>query len=59
MLRGKLRNETMKEFMDAVPHAWYVSVSDVGHVVAGDKNDIFSRVVIGFLADIKAQTSAA
>lgn len=37
----------------------YVNISDVGHVVAGDKNDIFSRAVINSLANIKARAPAA
>lgn len=63
LIRGKLSDvisdETSQEFLDAVPHAKYVDVSEAGHMVAGDKNDIFSRAVIDFLADVKAQAPAA
>ena len=41
-----------------MPHAKYVDVSDAGHMVAGDKNDIFSQAVIEFLADIKTTAPA-
>ena len=63
LIRGKLSDvisdETTQEFLDAVPHAKYVDVSEAGHMVAGDKNDIFSKAVIDFLADVKAQAPAA
>jgi len=38
-----------QEFLDLVPHARYTDVSDAGHMVAGDKNDIFANAVIEFL----------
>jgi pimeloyl-ACP methyl ester carboxylesterase len=38
-----------REFLAAVPHAEYVDVSGAGHMVAGDRNDIFSRAIIDFL----------
>jgi pimeloyl-ACP methyl ester carboxylesterase len=37
------------EFLALVPHAKYVDVSDAGHMVAGDRNDIFAAAVIEFL----------
>lgn len=45
--------DTTKEFLDAVPHAKYVDVADAGHMVAGDRNDAFSKAVIEFLAEVK------
>ena len=44
--------EHAREFLDLAPHAQYVDVSDAGHMVAGDKNDVFSDAVLGFLDDI-------
>lgn len=44
--------EHAKEFLSLVPHAHYADVSEAGHMVAGDKNDIFSSAVIGFLDEI-------
>ena len=32
------------------PHSEYVNVTDAGHMVAGDRNDIFSNAVIDFLS---------
>ncbi len=44
--------EHAKEFLSLAPHAYYADVSDAGHMVAGDKNDIFSDAVISFLEDV-------
>ncbi len=41
--------EAAREFLELVPHAKYVDVSDAGHMVAGDRNDIFAQAVISFL----------
>ncbi len=48
--RSELVSEAhAKEFLSLAPHAHYVDVSDAGHMVAGDKNDIFSSAVMNFL----------
>jgi len=56
LVRGKLSDvisdETVSEFLAAVPHAKYEDVSGAGHMVAGDQNDSFSKAVIGFLSDV-------
>ncbi len=36
-------------FLELCPHSEYVNVTDAGHMVAGDRNDIFANAVIGFL----------
>lgn len=41
--------KVMTEFLDIVPHAQSVNVSEAGHMVAGDSNHAFSRAVIQFL----------
>jgi len=41
--------ESADEFLSLVPHADYVDVTDAGHMVAGDKNDVFANAVIEFL----------
>ena len=41
--------EDADEFLALVPHAKYVDVSDAGHMVAGDRNDVFAAAVIDFL----------
>jgi pimeloyl-ACP methyl ester carboxylesterase len=38
-----------REFLEMVPQARFVDVSDAGHMVAGDRNDVFAQAVIDFL----------
>ena len=53
LVRGKVSDlvspEGAKEFLGLVPHAEFVDIDEAGHMVAGDKNDIFSSAVIEFL----------
>lgn len=53
LVRGKmsdlLSEEGAKEFLAQVPHAEFADVSGAGHMVAGDRNDLFSDAVIRFL----------
>ena len=52
-MRGKLSDvvslEGAAEFREAVPHARFADVSGAGHMVAGDRNDLFTDAVIEFL----------
>ena len=32
-----------------MPHAGYVNVAGAGHMVAGDRNDLFNGAIVGFL----------
>lgn len=43
-----------REFVAMVPSARYVDVGGAGHMVAGDKNDIFCSAVLEFLTDEQA-----
>ena len=38
-----------REFLEMCPHSEYVNVTDAAHMVAGDRNDLFTDAVIGFL----------
>lgn len=38
-----------QHFLDLCPHSEYVNVTNAGHMVAGDRNDIFGTSVIAFL----------
>jgi pimeloyl-ACP methyl ester carboxylesterase len=53
LVRGRMSNlvtpEAAREFLDLVPHARYVDISDAGHMVAGDRNDLFTGAVAEFL----------
>lgn len=53
LVRGKLSDllseEGAKTFLEQVPHADFADVSGAGHMVAGDRNDVFSQAVLDFL----------
>ncbi|MFZ0231138.1 MAG: alpha/beta hydrolase [Mycobacterium sp.] len=52
LIRGKLSDvvspEGVRHFLDTVPNAELVELSDAGHTAAGDDNDAFSDVVVTF-----------
>ncbi|KQT57591.1 MULTISPECIES: alpha/beta fold hydrolase [unclassified Aureimonas] len=39
----------VEEFLRLVPHAGFVDIADAGHMVAGDRNDVFAAAILGFL----------
>lgn len=57
LVRGRMSDlvsvEAAEEFLQLVPHAEFVDVADAGHMVAGDKNDVFSQAVVEFLTRSK------
>jgi pimeloyl-ACP methyl ester carboxylesterase len=57
LVRGRLSDvvaeEDARAFLAVVPHARYVDVSGAGHMVAGDRNDRFTRAVLEFLAPVR------
>jgi non-heme chloroperoxidase len=56
LVRGResdvLSEEGAQAFVALVPHARFVDVSQAGHMVAGDRNDVFTDAVVGFLATL-------
>ena len=44
--------DEVQEFLEKFPQSDFVDVSGAGHMVAGDKNDVFSEEVIAFLNQI-------
>ena len=54
LIRGKLSDvvspEGVKDFLEKVPHAEFVELSDAGHTAAGDDNDAFSQAVVQFVS---------
>ncbi len=54
LVRGRLSDlvtqAEVDAFMQMVPHARYVDVKDAAHMIAGDKNDVFTDAVVEFLA---------
>ncbi len=56
LVRGRMSElvseSSARQFLELVPHARYVDVSGAGHMVAGDRNDVFSDAVIRFLSEL-------
>ena len=53
LIRGKLSDvvsvEGVKDFLEKVPGAEFVELSDAGHTAAGDDNDAFTDAVVQFV----------
>jgi pimeloyl-ACP methyl ester carboxylesterase len=53
LIRGKLSDvvspEGVKHFLETVPRAEFVELSNAGHTAAGDDNDAFSDAVVAFV----------
>lgn len=53
LVRGKLSDivdpEHVAELLELIPHAESIDVSNAGHMVVGDSNDIFNDSIIKFL----------
>ncbi|HEU4362798.1 MAG TPA: alpha/beta hydrolase [Mycobacterium sp.] len=54
LIRGKLSDvvstEGVRDFLDKVPGAEFVELSEAGHTAAGDDNDAFSAAVVEFVS---------
>ena len=63
LVRGRMSDLLSQEgadtFLEQVPHAHFVDVSDAGHMVAGDRNDLFTRAVLDFLSEQVRRSSAS
>ncbi len=44
----------VREFREQVPHARFTDIQDAGHMVAGDRNDVFASAVEDFLMQLKS-----
>ena len=53
-LSDLLTDEGAQEFLKSCPQADYTNVTDAAHMVAGDRNDIFTEAVISFLNKMEA-----
>lgn len=47
-----VKQEHVKEFLALAPHAKFVDVAGARHMVAGDRNDVFSAAIVDFLAQL-------
>jgi len=57
LVRGRvsdlLSEQGARELLQLVPHAQLVDVAGAGHMVAGDRNDLFNDAVVGFLDSVR------
>jgi pimeloyl-ACP methyl ester carboxylesterase len=57
LVRGRvsdlLSEEGARELLQLVPHARLVDVAGAGHMVAGDRNDLFNDAVVSFLDEVR------
>ncbi len=42
-----------REFVASLKHGVFTDVADAGHMVAGDRNDVFIDAVMGFLDNLE------
>jgi pimeloyl-ACP methyl ester carboxylesterase len=60
LVRGRvsdlLSEEGAQELLQLVPHAQMVDVAGAGHMVAGDRNDLFNDAVVSFLSAVRTGT---
>lgn len=53
LVRGRnsdlLSEEGARDFLDRVPQAEFADVAGAGHMVAGDRNEIFNRAILSFV----------
>ena len=53
LVRGRqsdlLSEAGARAFLDEVPHAEFADVAGAGHMVAGDRNEVFNRAILDFL----------
>jgi pimeloyl-ACP methyl ester carboxylesterase len=57
LVRGRvsdlLSEKGAQELLELVPHAEYANVAGAGHMVAGDRNDLFNDAIVDFLERLK------
>jgi pimeloyl-ACP methyl ester carboxylesterase len=62
LVRGRLSDllseEGARDLLDLIPHAEYTDVAGAGHMVAGDKNDLFNDAIVDFLQRLRSTKPA-
>ena len=58
LVRGRmsdlLSEQGAQELLELVPHARLVDVAGAGHMVAGDRNDLFNDAIVTFVDEVRA-----
>ena len=54
-----IEDQHVREYQDLVPHGTVIDVRDAGHMVAGDKNDVFGDAVITYLGALEETNASA
>ena len=53
LVRGRMSDmlspEGVATFLEQCPHAEFVDIADAGHMVVGDRNDVFTDAVVDFI----------
>lgn len=56
LIRGRLSQlvseEAAQHFLEVVPQAHFTDISGAGHMIAGDKNDVFTEAVGAFITSV-------
>lgn len=59
LVRGRssdlISEQAVAEFLQLVPHAKFVDVAEAGHMVAGDRNDLFQEAIVNFLETLRQE----
>lgn len=59
LVRGRssdlLSEDGVADFLARVPHAEFADVAGAGHMVAGDRNEVFNRAILDFLDRHRSQ----
>ena len=45
--------QAARKLLSLIPHATFVDVADASHMVAGDRNDVFTTAVLNFAASLR------
>ena len=57
LIRGQMSElvteDAVEEFLERIPNAQYVDIKDAGHMIAGDKNDVFTESVVTFVNSLE------